>query len=171
MAFCPNCQAEYVEGHTRCPDCNVDLVAELPEESKEPREEWESVEPVRIHTAAAVIDAELIVASLRASGIRAFAKGTGAEVFTEAGGIGQMTRIPGPLNEIGIMVHPEDEAQAREILAEAESSTPEPEEAEAPQGGWLLDPVNRRRSLKIVAIIVLFPILYGVFVLLLDIFN
>jgi len=29
--FCPNCRTEYVEGVNQCPDCNVKLVAELPE--------------------------------------------------------------------------------------------------------------------------------------------
>jgi hypothetical protein len=28
--FCPECKAEYREGFTRCADCEVDLVAELP---------------------------------------------------------------------------------------------------------------------------------------------
>lgn len=35
MAWCPSCKNEYVEGITRCPDCQVDLVAELPLETKE----------------------------------------------------------------------------------------------------------------------------------------
>ena len=30
--FCPNCRSEFREGITRCPDCDVDLVAALPEE-------------------------------------------------------------------------------------------------------------------------------------------
>ncbi len=30
--FCPNCGAEYREGFTHCPDCDVDLVDKLPEE-------------------------------------------------------------------------------------------------------------------------------------------
>ena len=29
--FCPNCKAEYREGFTHCSDCDVDLVASLPE--------------------------------------------------------------------------------------------------------------------------------------------
>jgi putative signal transducing protein len=28
--YCPNCRGEFREGITRCPDCGVDLVAELP---------------------------------------------------------------------------------------------------------------------------------------------
>lgn len=30
--YCPQCQAEYREGFTRCDECGVDLVAELPAE-------------------------------------------------------------------------------------------------------------------------------------------
>jgi hypothetical protein len=30
MPFCPNCRFEYREGVTRCPDCDVVLVNELP---------------------------------------------------------------------------------------------------------------------------------------------
>lgn len=32
MPWCPVCKNEYVEGRTHCPDCDVDLVEELPEE-------------------------------------------------------------------------------------------------------------------------------------------
>ena len=28
--FCPVCKSEYLETHTHCNQCNVDLVAELP---------------------------------------------------------------------------------------------------------------------------------------------
>lgn len=35
MSWCPKCKNEYVEGITFCPDCNVDLVDELPDESNE----------------------------------------------------------------------------------------------------------------------------------------
>ena len=31
MPFCPNCQSEYRPGFTRCRDCDVDLVASLPQ--------------------------------------------------------------------------------------------------------------------------------------------
>lgn len=38
MPWCPVCKNEYVEGKTHCPDCDVDLVDELPEEPEEERE-------------------------------------------------------------------------------------------------------------------------------------
>ncbi len=34
MSWCPNCKNEYVEGITHCPDCDVDLVEELPQETE-----------------------------------------------------------------------------------------------------------------------------------------
>ncbi len=35
MPFCPRCRIEYRPGFTRCSDCGVALVAELPEEDVE----------------------------------------------------------------------------------------------------------------------------------------
>ena len=123
-------------------------------------EAGKAVEPVHIHTASAVIDAELIVASLKAGGVRAFAKGSGAEFYTDAGGIGQMSRIPGPLNEIRIMVHPDDEMDARRVLSEADARPPEVEEGGPPQK-WSLHPTKRKLALKIFALVILVPIVYG----------
>ncbi|MCD8362433.1 MAG: hypothetical protein LUC98_05630 [Lachnospiraceae bacterium] len=38
MPWCPVCKSEYVEGKTHCPDCDVDLVDELPAEQPEEEE-------------------------------------------------------------------------------------------------------------------------------------
>jgi hypothetical protein len=35
--FCPNCHAEYRQGFIRCADCEVELVAELPNAAMVPR--------------------------------------------------------------------------------------------------------------------------------------
>lgn len=37
--FCPQCKTEYRPGFTRCADCRVDLVDQLPEEPREKRGE------------------------------------------------------------------------------------------------------------------------------------
>lgn len=44
MPWCPKCRNEYVEGRTHCPDCDVDLVDELPAEKEEPLEMSEDYE-------------------------------------------------------------------------------------------------------------------------------
>ncbi|MDQ1318367.1 MAG: hypothetical protein QG588_2027, partial [Candidatus Poribacteria bacterium] len=43
MAYCPNCRAEYIEGVETCPDCQVELVDELP-----PMEEPEYLDLVEL---------------------------------------------------------------------------------------------------------------------------
>jgi hypothetical protein len=40
--FCPECQAEYRQGFTRCSDCDVDLVYTLPQESPAPSDSYGS---------------------------------------------------------------------------------------------------------------------------------
>ena len=41
--FCPSCRAEYKSGIIRCPDCDVDLIDELPPESGPEWVEFEEV--------------------------------------------------------------------------------------------------------------------------------
>ena len=101
---CPNCGAEYREGFTRCSDCDVALVPGPPPAQDESAiatvPTFESIEPVCVHIAAARIDADIVVATLKAHEIRAFAAGTGLEYYSDAGALGQVTRFPGPLNSI-----------------------------------------------------------------------
>ena len=40
MSFCPSCKAEYIENTIECPDCNVELVALLPEIEPEDDFNW-----------------------------------------------------------------------------------------------------------------------------------
>lgn len=48
VMFCPECRAEYRPGFTRCSDCGVDLVHELPEpdtRAQKPKRDWLSMLP------------------------------------------------------------------------------------------------------------------------------
>ena len=168
MKYCPHCGAEYHDDVAECRDCRFPLVDERPQRSlEELTKEWQHIEPVIVHTAAAVIDAEVILATLRAYDIRAFIAGTGAEVWTDAGGIGQATRIPGPLNSIRIMVHPDDADRAGEILDSAEQPRADAEATLAPTK-WSLDEVRRKRVIKIVAVVLLAPMVWVIVVQFLD---
>ncbi len=57
MPWCPVCKSEYVEGKTHCPDCDVDLVDELPaeqpEEEKVPTLSAEEAADIRARRVAA----------------------------------------------------------------------------------------------------------------------
>lgn len=72
--FCPNCKAEYRDGFTKCSDCNVELVYELPEESYAT-----SVDPemkfVEILRTLNLIDLAFVKSILDSEGIHYFIKG------------------------------------------------------------------------------------------------
>jgi hypothetical protein len=69
MAFCPACRFEYVSGTTTCPDCGLELVAELPQGSRNapagPAEEDV------LCTVQGEIHAKLLCDALRSQGIAA----------------------------------------------------------------------------------------------------
>ena len=73
-------------------------------------------EPVCVRRVASGIEADIIVESLKASGIRVFAAGSGLDGYYGGGA------HPGGLADVRIMVHPDDVAVARQVIAEAESS-------------------------------------------------
>ena len=140
--YCPSCGDEYREGFRHCPECDVELVDELPtagsEDSFDP-DDFSLVDPVCVHTEAARSDAEVALSMLRAYGLRAYLAGSGLEQFSAAGSFGQMTRMPGPLNSIRIMVHPDDAPTARDLLREGTAAEPANEDLEnetAPLHWW-----------------------------------
>ena len=128
MPYCPQCGTEYRPGFNLCADCEVELVESLPEELMPRFDEavggfragdYETLEPVPVISVTSRIDGEIVLSALRSAGLRAYLAGTGIEYVSEAGGIGQITRAPGPLNDIRVMVHPDDVDEAREIIAAA----------------------------------------------------
>jgi hypothetical protein len=83
--WCPNCGAEYRPGFTHCPDCDVDLVAEVP---AEPSPVGRGVSglvdvdlgpsPVEVFIGP-VIEAEMMRAVLEGSGIPCASSGSGLQ--------------------------------------------------------------------------------------------
>ena len=73
MAFCPNCEAEYVAGITACPDCNIELVPELTPETRV--HDTSDAETVPFRSFSNSAEAEVVFEMLQQNGIRAYVKG------------------------------------------------------------------------------------------------
>jgi hypothetical protein len=114
--FCPNCRFEYGSGSTVCPDCNVRLVKELPDET-----DAEFIEQVTVYTSTT--NAELVIAQslLEGAGIEYFVKGSGIAGLFGGGQIGY-NPVTGPIE---IQVNPDDEEEAREVLSEMDRADDE----------------------------------------------
>jgi hypothetical protein len=59
--FCPECRTEYREGYTRCAECDVDLVAELPPEEQgmadmELEQVFETTDPTLLPVVKSVLE-------------------------------------------------------------------------------------------------------------------
>jgi hypothetical protein len=68
MPICPNCEYEYVEGITFCPDCGVALLKN--EEYIKP-EEWSEENWEIVYTASESYEVEMIKNNLEGGGIKA----------------------------------------------------------------------------------------------------
>lgn len=98
--FCPECEAEYVEGVYGCPDCRMPLVPELP-----PRPQPEFVEYVTVLRTGNPIVLAMVKSLLSSAGIRHYVKG---EVLQELFRVGTAE----------IQVGRDDEQEARSLLEE-----------------------------------------------------
>ncbi|HKQ06083.1 MAG TPA: DUF2007 domain-containing protein [Blastocatellia bacterium] len=102
MAFCPNCEAEYKEGITVCPDCQVELVDELTAENRV--HDSSDGEPVPLQTFKTGAEAEMVRELLNQNGIRSFVEG------------GDFAVIPSSFSqEVVVMVDERDLTRAVEI--------------------------------------------------------
>jgi hypothetical protein len=116
MPVCPNCNYEYVEGVTYCPDCQERLVDESevikPEEWTE--DNWEIV-----YTTSRVFEAEMIKDNLEAAGIRAAILSQKDRNFP----------APGDLSVVKLLVHKDNLKDAlafiEKVMSEDEPGEPE----------------------------------------------
>lgn len=106
--FCPKCKAEYREGFSRCADCDVDLVLELP---TEPEETPEYVDWVKVTTFTTRYEADLAQGLLEANDIDAVTFGDDCGSVDPALTYGLGIRL---------MVREEDVEKARDVLTDAE---------------------------------------------------
>jgi hypothetical protein len=116
--WCPSCGAEYRPGFTRCSDCDVALVDELPAETEEESES----EPKLIFAGQSLgadlvqaysgssIDSQMIRSVLEGSGIECTMWGTGSSYLPETGAKGSALRV---------MVRPTDLERATEVIEAA----------------------------------------------------
>ena len=122
--YCPRCRAEYRPGFEICTDCGLDLVDELPPEvttsgegtgaeatpDLEALQSWVGTDPVAVLTTLNEIEAHVARGVLVDAGIPSsvWSSGAGAQY---GHGI-SLAAFPHR-----VMVHKDDEAEARELLA------------------------------------------------------
>ena len=113
--YCPECRAEFREGITICPDCEVPLVEELPDESTDSPEDL-----VRIFETADVAVLPVIKSVLSAADIPYIVQGDEIMGVIPVGGIGLGGLSPRGHGLSAAIWVPHDRAdEARALLNEA----------------------------------------------------
>ena len=111
--LCPQCGAEYREGFFQCSDCQVALVDKLPVHTPPPR-----ILPPQLVTILETGDPFLLGVAkslLDSAGIPYLAKGEALQDLFAVGRMGTgFNPIAGPVE---LQIAPEDEEQARDLLA------------------------------------------------------
>lgn len=105
--FCPQCKSEYIPSITRCPICNVDLIAELP---VEPKQKPEYVDFEEILQTANDADITILKSILDSEDITYYFLGE------------EFNRMYPPVEPVRLMVKKEDAEKARELLSDLKLS-------------------------------------------------
>ena len=113
--FCPKCGAEYIDGISRCADCEVDLVKQKPDEQRPEYVNfvtvYETGNPAIISIAKSILDS---------ADIPYYMKGEGVQDLFGGGRIGTgFNPLVGPVQ---IQVDEKQVSVARELLSELDSS-------------------------------------------------
>jgi hypothetical protein len=105
--ICPNCEYEYVEGVTRCPDCGEKLIPieEFSSHLSKP-EDW-----VTIYTCSETYEADMLKSNLEGAGIQSLILLQKDASFP----------TPGDLSVIKLKVKKEDAKEARDIIEDINS--------------------------------------------------
>ena len=118
--YCPRCHSEYRPGFEICTDCGVDLVDELPpspaplgdtgDVDVEALQSWVGSDPIAIYTTLNEVEAHLVRSALVAADIPSMVWSSG-----HGGYYGHA--IPLAAFPHRVMIHKDDEAEARDLLA------------------------------------------------------
>jgi hypothetical protein len=106
--FCPQCGTEYPKGVTKCAECGVDLVAELPDADVDLVAILVTSDPAQLSVAISLLEAEGIECETHGE--------SGQEVL----GLGP---LPGATGPVRLLVAAEDEEAARALLAQQSGPT------------------------------------------------
>ena len=115
MPVCPNCEYEYIEGITICPDCNTPLVdsLKLNNYKKLSEEDW-----ALVYTSFSNIDVDMLKENLESAGISATILSQKDSSFP----------VPGDLSPVKLFVKKADVPQALEFIQTVKSKTPDSEQ-------------------------------------------
>ncbi len=109
--FCPKCRSEYRPGFTRCADCDVSLVDELPTgDTGDPLVAFETSDASLI---------PIVESLLRGAGIPFEMRAAGLQGLFAAGQLGGFNPVSGP---VAFLVAAGDARRARELLARLSES-------------------------------------------------
>lgn len=108
MPICPNCEYEYVEGISQCPECGTELISKDEfEENLVTPEDWDIV-----YTTSNEYEADMLKANLDGAGIEALIVPKKDRNFPAVG----------DLAVIQLMVRKEDKTEAAQIIADINSN-------------------------------------------------
>ena len=118
--YCPKCGCEYRPGFEFCTDCGVDLVDRLPpdvataetgpDQDLDAMQSWVGSDPIPVYTTLNEVQAHLVRGALVAADIPAM-------VWSSGHGGYDGHAIPLAAFPHRVMIHKDDEAEARELLA------------------------------------------------------